>query len=68
MNLYSNNSSLPRHIGKYKRRLTEIEAARLQSFKTNYKFTSSSQKTYKQLGNSVNVHIVREIFRVLKTR
>ena len=55
-------------IGKYKRRLTEIEAARLQSFKTNYKFTSSSQKTYKQLGNSVNVHIVREIFRVLKTR
>ena len=50
-------------IGKYKRRLTEKEAAKLQSFNEDFKFLSSTQKTYKQLGNSVNVTLVKRIIK-----
>lgn len=48
-------------IGKFKRRLTPREAARLQSFPENYIFSSKDSVTYKQLGNSVNVRILFEL-------
>lgn len=40
------------------RRITPREAANLQSFNKNFKFSSSDEKTYKQLGNAVNVDII----------
>ncbi len=42
-------------------RLTIIEAANLQSFDQNYKFIGDEQSTYKQLGNSVNVKVIKII-------
>lgn len=51
-------------IGKYRRRLTVEEAARLQSFPVDDKkrpFISdeNKQQAYKQFGNSVNVEVIR---------
>ena len=48
-------------IGKYKRRLTVEEAAALQSFSKDFKINSNLQQAYKQLGNSVNVVVIREV-------
>lgn len=41
------------------RYLTPHESAKLQSFKTSYNFSDSDIVTYRQLGNSVNVDLVR---------
>lgn len=51
-------------IGKYRRRLTVEEAARLQSFPVDDKETPflsdpNKQQAYKQFGNSVNVEVIR---------
>ncbi len=51
-------------IGKYKRRLTVKEAARLQSFpvddtKKPFLPDENRQQAYKQFGNSVNVAVIR---------
>ncbi len=48
-------------IGKYKRRLTLRECANLQSFSDDFKFVSNDSQSYKQLGNSVNVGVVRNL-------
>jgi DNA (cytosine-5)-methyltransferase 1 len=45
------------------RKLTPREYARLQGFPESYKLTSSSAQTYKQLGNSVPVPVIREIYK-----
>lgn len=45
-------------VGKYKRRLTVKEVARLQSFPENFVPHKNKQQAYKQFGNSVNVEIV----------
>lgn len=45
--------------GKEKRYITPRECARLQSFPETFKLASTDRVAYKQLGNSVNVHIVR---------
>lgn len=52
-------------IGKYKRRLSVREAARLQSFPVDDKKKSfipdeNRQQAYKQFGNSVNVEVIRK--------
>lgn len=52
-------------IGKYKRRLTEKEAARLQSFPVDdlekpFQIDSNRQQAYKQFGNSVNVEVIKK--------
>ncbi len=52
-------------IGKYRRRLTVQEAARLQSFPCDDKDDrfipdSNKQQAFKQLGNSVNVEVIRK--------
>lgn len=39
--------------------ITPREAAKLQSFSANYKFGNIDSVTYEQLGNSVNVELVR---------
>lgn len=49
-------------IGRYKRKLSVREAARLQSFPDNFIPDSNKQQAYKQLGNSVNVKVLEEIF------
>lgn len=51
-------------IGRYKRKMTVEEAARLQSFPVDEKekpfiIDSNRQQAYKQFGNSVNVEVIR---------
>lgn len=46
-------------IGKYKRRLTPREAARLQSFPDSFIPNESDRQAYKQFGNAVNVNCVK---------
>lgn len=45
-------------IGKYRRRLTIREAARLQSFPDDFVLNANIHQAYKQLGNAVNVKCV----------
>ena len=49
-------------IGKFKRRLSVREAARLQSFPDSFIPDDNKQQAYKQFGNSVNVNVVKKIF------
>lgn len=46
-------------VGKYKRRLTIREAARLQSFPDSFIFDSNDYQAYKQFGNAVNVNVIK---------
>lgn len=46
-------------IGKFKRRLTPREAARLQSFPDTFIPNKNDHQAYKQFGNAVNVNCVR---------
>ena len=46
-------------IGKYKRRLTVEEAARLQDFPENFIPNEIDQQAYKQFGNAVNVEVIK---------
>lgn len=46
-------------IGKYKRRLTVREAARLQSFPDEFIPNTNDHQAYKQFGNAVNVNCVK---------
>lgn len=46
-------------IGKYKRRLTVREAARLQSFPDSFIPNRNDQQAYKQFGNAVNVNVIK---------
>ncbi len=46
-------------IGKYKRRLTVREAARLQSFPDTFIPNGNDQQAYKQFGNAVNVEVIK---------
>ena len=46
-------------IGKYRRRLTPREAARLQSFPDSFVPNKNDHQAYKQFGNAVNVNCVR---------
>lgn len=46
-------------IGKYKRRLTVREAARLQSFPDKFIPNKIVQQAYKQFGNAVNVDVIK---------
>lgn len=45
------------------RKLTPRECARLQGYPDSYKLTSSGAETYKQIGNSVPVPVIRELFK-----
>lgn len=46
-------------IGKYKKRLTVREAARLQSFPDSFIPDKDNQQDYKQFGNVVNVDVIK---------
>lgn len=46
-------------VGLRKRRITPRECARLQSIPDTYKLHSNDRIAYKQLGNSVNVEVVK---------
>lgn len=57
-------------IGRYRRKLTVEEAARLQSFpvddeKEPFIVDANRQQAYKQFGNSVNVEVIRRAAEVL---
>lgn len=46
-------------IGKYKRRMTPREVARLQSFPDDFIINKDLHQAYKQFGNSANVEIIK---------
>ena len=46
-------------IGKYRRRMTVREAARLQSFDDRFIPNPNMHQAYKQFGNAVNVEVIR---------
>lgn len=52
-------------IGKYKRRLTTRECARLQSFPDSFKLCANKFQALKQFGNSVNVNVLQAVFKQL---
>ncbi len=52
-------------IGKYKRRLTPREAARLQSFPDSFIPDENDFQAYKQFGNAVNVNCVEYLAKQL---
>lgn len=52
-------------IGKYKRRLTPREAARLQSFPDTFIPNTNDHQAYKQFGNAVNVNCVEYLAKQL---
>lgn len=52
-------------IGKYKRRLTPREAARLQSFPDTFIPNPNDHQAYKQFGNAVNVNCVEYLAKQL---
>jgi len=47
-------------IGKYRRRMTLREAARLQSFDDVFIPNHNKHQAYKQFGNAVNVEVIRQ--------
>jgi len=49
-------------IGPWGRMLTPREVANAQSFNDDYKLDVNDKISYKQLGNSINVEVVRAIF------
>ena len=55
----------PQIVGKYKRRLTPNETKRLQSFPEEYKLNKSDAIALKQLGNSVNIIVLKKIIKKL---
>lgn len=52
-------------IGKYQRRLTIKEAARLQSFPDDFISNEDDHQAYKQFGNAVNVKVVETVAKEL---
>ncbi len=52
-------------IGKYKRRITPLEMAKLQSYPAKYKINKIKQQAYKQFGNSVNVKVIEFLLKKL---
>lgn len=52
-------------IGWEKRRLTPREVANLQSFPKSFKLDNNDRQAYKQMGNSVNVKVIKEILNKL---
>ena len=46
-------------IGKYRRRMTLREAARLQSFDDKFIPNGNKHQAYKQFGNAVNVNVIK---------
>lgn len=52
-------------IGKYHRRMTVREAARLQSFDDKFIPNANRRQAYKQFGNAVNVTVITECARRL---
>lgn len=50
-------------IGKLKRTISVREAARLQSFPDDFLFNESSKLAFKQLGNAVNVNVIKYCFK-----
>lgn len=50
-------------IGKLLRRLTPRECARLQSFPDDFDINMNNFQAYKQFGNSVNIDVVKYVFK-----
>lgn len=47
-------------IGRYRRRLTPKEAARLQDFSEDFILDNNDKQAYKQFGNAVNVKVIKK--------
>lgn len=55
-------------IGKYHRRLTVRECARLQSFPDSFRPSNNKHQALKQFGNSVNINVLEAIFAQLDNK
>jgi Site-specific DNA methylase len=55
-------------IGKYRRKMTVREEARLQSFPDSFIPDQNRQVAYKQFGNSVNVKVLQILFTALTNK
>lgn len=52
-------------LGRYNRRITPREAARLQSFPDTFILHEKDDKAYKQIGNSANVEVIKYVAKEL---
>lgn len=52
-------------VGKYRRKLTPRECARLQSFPEDFIMASEDAKAYKQFGNAVNVDVIKFVGEII---
>jgi DNA (cytosine-5)-methyltransferase 1 len=52
--------------GKNPRKLTPLEAARLQGFPEDFKINKSNVQAYKQFGNSVSIPVIEALARKIK--
>lgn len=52
-------------IGSLERKISVREAARLQSFPDQYLFLKDDNKSFKQLGNTVNITVVKHVAKLL---
>lgn len=49
------------YVGSRHRKLSPREVARLQSYPDTFKLHASANVAYKQFGNSVNVHVIKQL-------
>lgn len=57
----------PQIIGKYRRRLMPDETKKLQSFPNNFVLHPQNNVALKQLGNSVNVDVVKKVIKEMQS-
>lgn len=58
-------SGIPPIIGKFKRHMSSEEYCKLQDFPSDFIPHTNAKDTYKQMGNAVNVNVIKTLVKVL---